>query len=151
MSPLTSVPSNFSNFTTPPLVISSTMYGPNQCVFIFFGCLKILLTYIRTRPPTSKWLLVMCLSCHTFYLCFYTIWWNPATKQSSSNYTSWSNLYCTASTSVILVIVATLKLDTIYSIGMKTYFPYTNRNGVWPVNFLHVVWYAHNTTEIFWS
>ena len=151
MSTLASVPSNFSNLTAPPSVISLTTYGPSQCIFNFPGCLKNLLSYIRTRLPTSKWLLLMCLSCHAFFLYFSTFWWKPAMKKYSSKCISWSNISSTSSTSVISVSTSTLKIGTIYSIGMTTSFPYTSWNGVWTVDFLHVVRYSHSTTDIFWS
>ena len=73
------------------------------------------------------------------------------TKRSSSSYTSCDNLSSTASTSVICVIATILKLAIIYSIGITVSYPYTKQNGVFPVNFLPVVRYAHNTVEIFLS
>lgn len=41
-----------------------------------------------------------------------------------------------------------LKLGTMYFIDMTTSYPYTKLKGVWPVNFLHVVLYAHNVVGI---
>ena len=72
-------------------------------------------------------------------------------KRSSSKWINWSNLSSTTSKYRIFVMVTTLRLGTTYSIGMTTSFPYTNLNGVCHVNFLHVVWYSHSTTEILWS
>jgi hypothetical protein len=49
------------------------------------------------------------------------------------------------------VIVATRRLGTRNSNGTTASFPYTNLNGVCPVNFLHVVLYAHSIAGIFKS
>jgi hypothetical protein len=51
----------------------------------------------------------------------------------------------------MFVIVATRRLGTKNSNGTTASCPYTNLNGVFPVNFLHVVMYAHNTAGIFKS
>jgi hypothetical protein len=53
--------------------------------------------------------------------------------------------------SFMLVIVATWRPGTKNYNGTNDYCPYTNLNGVCPVNFLHVVMYAHNTIGIFKS
>jgi hypothetical protein len=52
---------------------------------------------------------------------------------------------------VMLVIAATHIMGTENSNGTTASCPYTNMNGVCPVNFLHVVLYAHSTTGIFKS
>jgi hypothetical protein len=49
----------------------------------------------------------------------------------------------------MLVIAATRRLGTRNSNGTTASCPYTNLNGVCPVNFLHVVLYAHSTAGIF--
>jgi hypothetical protein len=51
----------------------------------------------------------------------------------------------------MFVISATHRLGTNNSNGTTASFPYTNLNGVCPVNFLHVVLYAHSTAGIFES
>ena len=44
----------------------------------------------------------------------------------------------------MLVIVVVHKLGTKNSNGMTAFCPYTNLNGVFPINILHVVLYVHN-------
>jgi hypothetical protein len=51
----------------------------------------------------------------------------------------------------MFVIVATRRLGTKNSNGTTAPCPYTNKNGVYPVKFLHVVLYAHSTDGIFES
>jgi len=46
----------------------------------------------------------------------------------------------------IFVISMTRMLGTKNSIGMNAFYPYTNMKGVFPINLLLVVLYAHNTT-----
>jgi hypothetical protein len=51
----------------------------------------------------------------------------------------------------MLVIVAMHRLGTKNSNGTIASFPYTNLNGVCPINFLHVVLYSHRIVGIFKS
>jgi hypothetical protein len=59
------------------------------------------------------------------------------------------NLSFTAPFSVMLVIVTMREVGTGNSKGTTTSCPYTNLNGVCPINFLHVVLYSHSTVGIF--
>lgn len=52
------------------------------------------------------------------------------------------------SRSTISMVVAIMRLGTMYSIIIIDSYPYTNLKSVFPVDFLHVVLYAHNTARI---
>lgn len=84
-------------------------------------------------------------SCHAFSHCFCTYWWNPTKNHFFSSSSSCASRFSKALQSAMPVIIAIRKLGTMYSMGMTASLPYTNWKGFWPVNFLHVVQYAHST------
>ena len=149
--PLISVPPKSFNCTTPPSVTFFTSYGPNQCILIFPGCWRDLLSYTKTRSPSLNFFLLRCQSCQALSLAFYTSWWNPTRILSSSLIISWLSLSFTAPSSIMFVIAATRRLGTRNYNGTNASCPYTSLNGVFPVNSLHVVSYAQIIAHIFKS
>ena len=88
-------------------------------------------------------------SCHTLCQYFSTRWQKTAMKQSSSSCISCATHFSSATLPSIPVATAMRRLGMMYSIGITASFPYTNLNGVFPINLLKVVRYADITKGIF--
>ena len=129
----------------------SIIYGPNQCIWNFPGCFKNLLSYINTKFPCWNFFLLMCLSCQAFGYTFSTFWWNPTINLSYSSSINTYKYIWVALSSIKFVMEETLKLGTMNSMGINSFFPYTNLNDVWPISLLCVALYSYNTTVILWS
>jgi hypothetical protein len=83
-----------------------------------------------------------------FFPCLLHLLMEPVENLSSSSCTSCDSHSCIAPESDKICDRCDARLGTINSIGITSSYPYTNLNGVCPVNFLLVVLYAHNTIGI---